>query len=486
MPAPITIRNCDIFLVTLETRMPFKYGIATMTRVPHAFVRVEADVGSERGVGISADLLPPKWFTKNPDKPLAEEIDEMLRVIQQAARDSIGQSGNNAFDLWKKLYDRQTDWGRGEKLPSLLTHFGSSMVERALIEATARALKRPFAQMVRDNTFGIQLETLHPALKGKLPSDFLPHQPLKRITVRHTVGLVDPLRDSQIAVDQRLHDGLPQSLEACIQFYGLRHFKIKVTGHLDHDLDRLEQIAILLSARAHPDYRFTLDGNEQFQSAEVFRAYWQAVSTRPTLKNFLTHLSFIEQPLHRDSALAPEVAAMFSDWKQPVPVIIDESDATVESLPHALALGYSGASHKNCKGIFKGLANRCLLAWKLQHEPGRPWIMSGEDLCTIGPVSVVQDLTVMSTLGIESVERNGHHYFPGLSMLPKKIQDQVLQSQSGIYRASAKGWPMLDVRDGQLDVHSLHEHPFGVGFMVNPEQFTPADKYRFNDPTAAM
>src|SRR2546425_7628044 len=32
--------------------------------------------------------------------------------------------------------------------------------------------------------------------------------------------------------------------------------------------------------------------------------------------------------------------------------------SVLESLPDALGLGYAGASHKNCKGIFKGIINR--------------------------------------------------------------------------------------------------------------------------------
>ena len=44
-------------------------GIATMTRLPHVFVRVQLDVDGQAQWGISADHLPPKWFTKVPLRP---------------------------------------------------------------------------------------------------------------------------------------------------------------------------------------------------------------------------------------------------------------------------------------------------------------------------------------------------------------------------------------------------------------------------------
>ncbi len=52
--------------VPLKTRIPFKFGITTMTAAPHLFVRAVVGVDGKKVEGISADFLPPKWFTKNP------------------------------------------------------------------------------------------------------------------------------------------------------------------------------------------------------------------------------------------------------------------------------------------------------------------------------------------------------------------------------------------------------------------------------------
>src|SRR5262249_17930380 len=133
-------------------------------------------------------------------------------------------------------------------------------------------------------------------------------------------------------------------------------------------------------------------------------------------------------PFHRDVALLPEVVGKLAEWSDRPPLIIDESDGEVESLPQALELGYAGTSYKNCKGIFKGLANACLLAQRRRQQPTQSAILSGEDLVNIGPVALLQDLTACATLGIASVERNGHHYFAGLSMFPLEVQQQILKA----------------------------------------------------------
>ncbi|HCK09333.1 MAG TPA: hypothetical protein DHW45_05625, partial [Candidatus Latescibacteria bacterium] len=92
-------------------------------------------------------------------------------------------------------------------------------------------------------------------------------------------------------------------------------------------------------------------------------------------------------------------------------------------------------SHKNCKGIFKGIANACLMT-KRQADTGIAHILSSEDLANVGPVALTQDLAVLATLGITHSERNGHHYFAGLSMFPEEVQAQVVENHASLYRSN--------------------------------------------------
>jgi hypothetical protein len=473
----IHVHHGDLHLTDLRTRIPFKYGIVTMTSTPHAFLRLRVEVDGQDAVGIAADSLPPKWFTKDPNKDLSVEVDEMLRVIEHALYNAIGLYADSPFDAWRQLYEAQAMWGRREKLPPLLTNFGTSLVERALIEAACRAAGRPFAEMLRANAFGIRLGDLHPSLTGRAPADFLPEKPLTKIIVRQTVGLADPLVNTDIGSGEHVHDGLPQTFADSIRIYGLRHFKIKVSGTPDQDRERLRRIFGEIGDPSR-DYAFSLDGNEQFHSLAEFRTFWEEILRDTQLRPYFTHLLFVEQPFHRDVALLPEVVGKLAEWSDRPPLIIDESDGQVESLPQALELGYAGTSYKNCKGVFKGLANACLLAQRRREQPAQPAILSGEDLVNIGPVALLQDLTACATLGIASVERNGHHYFAGLSMFPWEVQQQILKAHFDLYHPTREGWPAVRIKDGTIQVDSLLSAPFGAGFELNVEQFTPLGVWR--------
>lgn len=457
---PVTLEAGDIHRVDLQTRLPFKYGIVTMTRCPHVFVRLRLTIDGKAASGVAADHLPPKWFRKDPNQPIDVEINEMLRVIENALALAQGLRAATPFDAWRQLFDAQDTWRRDKGLPPLLAHFGTSLVERALIDAFCRSRGQPFVAALRDNTFGLDLGAIHPALAGHAPASLLPAQPLRSVVVRHTVGMLDPLTEGDIAANERLHDGLPQSLEACIAAYGLRHFKIKIGGQLEQDRARLLRLAELLHRLAPADFAFSLDGNELFREPGAFREYWSRLQEASELRTFFNHLLFVEQPLHRDVALSSS-ADFGRDWPDRPPIIIDESDGELQSLPRALELGYAGTSHKNCKGVFKGIANACLLAQLRRESPDRKYLMSGEDLANIGPVALLQDLTVDAALGVASVERNGHHYFAGLSMFPAAVQQQILRSHGDLYVESPAGWPTLAIRAGEIRLDSILAAPFG-------------------------
>ena len=468
MPAKIT--GASIHQIQLKTRMPFKYGIATMTEVPMVFVRIEAEIDGTKTAGIASDLLPPKWFTKVPEDPLEKEISDMLQVIRKALSQALGQAADSAFDLWKLIYDGQSRWAEANNIPALLAHFGTSLVERALIEATCKAGNKTLGQALLSGSLGFEPGRIHSCLEGQSASSLLPKTPLAKVQARHTVGLGDPLDSNQIDADDRIDDTLPQSLDQCIQAYGLRHFKIKINGDIEWDLDRLKNVAKCIEQHADSDFAFSLDGNEQFQSVTAFRDHWNILHAEPELETFFDHLLFIEQPLHRDVALNESLKSEFDQWPDRPAVIIDESDATIESLPQALAIGYAGTSHKNCKGIFKGIANACLL--EHHRHNGTQTVMSGEDLCNVGPVAVIQDLAVMATLGIESVERNGHHYMAGLSQFPERTREQVLNAHDGLYKTSETGWPTLAICNGEIDLTSVNTQAFGTGFELDLSVFS--------------
>ena len=243
------------------------------------------------------------------------------------------------------------------RLPPLLTGFGTSFVERALLHALCRAHGATLSEALRGGLAGIEPGAVAPALRGVAPADFLPATPPAEVFARHTVGLSDPITAADLAPGERVDDGLPQTLEEVIRGYGQRHFKIKVNGDLARDRDRLARMARVITAGTGGEFAFSLDGNESFRDVASFREYFRAIRGEPALAALWPQLLYVEQPWHRDVALSPAIGELARGWPERPPVIIDESDAESASLPAALALGYAGTSHKNCKGVMKSVIN---------------------------------------------------------------------------------------------------------------------------------
>jgi hypothetical protein len=313
-------------------------------------------------------------------------------------------------------------------------------------------------------------------LAGLRPADLLPPVPERSVILRHTVGMADPLLDGE--EHDHPDDGLPLSLEAFIRAHGLTHFKIKLGGDVERDRERLHRLAAIIEKHTS-EYFFTLDGNESYRAVAPFRALWEGFCADPSIARFLQHLIFVEQPFHRAVALAESTTSELLGWTNRPPIIIDESDAECASLPTALAGGYAGTSHKNCKGVIRGIASACLIAQRRRMQPEVPLHLSGEDLTNLGPVALLQDLAMVATLGITHVERNGHHYFAGLSQFPRSVQREILRCHGDLYQPHVTGFPTVAVHEGRLDIGSVVDAPFGVAFEPDLAEFTPVENWRY-------
>ena len=472
------VQQIEFHVLPMATRFPFKYGIASMTHLPHLFVTSTLELDGRTVKGLATEGLPPKWFTKIPDTPFEQDLKSDLKVIRSAAATATAVGNcDNFFSFWQQLYTEHRKNWFSDGVPSLLANFALSLVERSCLDGLARHTGSPVHELIRSNRIGLDAGSIHSQLEGIQPSDFIPARPLDKIIIRHTVGLGDPLTPEDITPEQQLDDGLPFDLVSNIKTYGLTYFKIKLCGNSEIDLPRLKRIAEILRENTRGDYYVTLDGNEQFSNLSTFREAWEALDRIPIIHDLLTrNLLLVEQPVHRDHALDPGIRMQLEEWANHPPIIIDEADGDLDSLPTALSLGYSGTSHKNCKGIIKGLLNAALLHHH-SRSTGNQTILSGEDLANVGPVALLQDLAMMNCFGIPHVERNGHHYFKGLSALPETIQKATLDAHPDLYIKSDQNWPTLDIRDGIIMTQSLNEAPFGVKPWIDAAQFTPLDTW---------
>jgi hypothetical protein len=159
-------------------------------------------------------------------------------------------------------------------------------------------------------------------------------------------------------------------------------------------------------------------------------------------------------------------------------VIIDESDSRLESYAEALNLGYRGVSSKNCKGPLKSILNAGLTWSHNRRANVEQCLMTGEDLCTVGIVPVQSDLCLAATLGLTHVERNGHHYHPGLSYLPEGQQREALRKHPDFYAAHA-GRIAPRLVDGRFQIASLHCVGFGFDVVPDLQYYVSPTEWRF-------
>jgi hypothetical protein len=419
----LKVAALELFERDVRLRMPFRFGVVTLTESPQAFVRarIRTEDGRE-AEGAAAELLAPKWFDKNPALSNEDNYEQLRASLRSARARYLAHGADTAW--------RHSSPGKG-----LVENYGPALVDRAVLDALLRALGISFYKAIQQNVIGAE------TFEGiDLPACFARLRPSQRIAARHTVGLVDPLTADDVAT--RVGDGLPETLEEVVARYQHRWFKLKVGGNADADLERLAAIASVLDRIAEP-YQVSLDGNEQYEDMAGVAGLWRRMKGDSRLARLVSSIAFIEQPVKRSAALGRPVEGIEK------PVIIDESDDSLEAFPRAKALGYRGVSSKTCKGIYKSLINRARCAsW------GGEYFVTGEDLTIQPGLALQQDLALVSLLGLTHVERNGHHYVNGMADLSRAEQDVFLAAHPDLYERS-HGAVRVRIENGRLSIGSL-------------------------------
>ncbi len=453
--------------VPYRLRMPFRFGVTTATQGLQAFVRarIRLEDGTE-ATGYSAEAVGAKWFDKNLVLSDADNHNQLRKSLELAAAAYLDADAATPFALFADHYDGHVDACAAFGLNPLIASYGQSLTDRAILDALCRAGNVSFYEAMRSNLAGLTSHEVTDDLGDfDLSRLFADAQPAATIAVRHTVGLVDPIIASDLKAEDRVGDGLPETLEEVVAAYGNRYFKIKVGGDADADIDRLARIASVLDGIDEP-YSVTLDGNEQYEDAASIAAFYRRLGETPALGRLAASILYVEQPINRKEALARPV----DELALLVPVIIDESDGELSAFPQARALGYSGVSSKACKGIYKSMLNhaRCR-AWN-GDGAGR-YFMSAEDLTCQPGISIQQDLALVNLLGLTHVERNAHHFIDGFSGSQREAQ-AFLKAHPDLYHMQ-DGRVRLRIDDGMCAIGSLDCPGFGTSLPPDFDSASP-------------
>lgn len=464
----IQVEDVQFFQTDCPARIPFQFGKAVVKSATVLLVRVQ--VKSDGGVtaaGYAAETLVPRWFDKSPDSSPADDVLALIRSARLASESlSWNGSAQSVFDHWYDMYVRRVLGCDALDSSLLVRGFGVSLLERALMDAACRAHEVTFFQALRENMLGFEGGRLHPELNDWIPANGLGDTPSESVSIRHTIGFLDPLRSED--VDAAEADGLPRSLEECIDRYGLSRFKIKLSGDREQDQERILQLGGLLDERVKGNLEVSFDGNEQFSSVADLLAFLECVGEDPCGERMLKSLCWIEQPLSRTLTFDRPAHEGIEELRNTAPLIIDEADFGLDAFRRAVGIGYSGVSVKGCKGVFRALANRGLC-----EVLSGDLFQTAEDLTTLPAVGLQQDLSIVAAFGFESVERNGHHFFRGLDHLSKEEQETALQNAPRLYGKEGDLVHVL-VEDGALCLGDLQATGFGFAGEPRVEEWKEA------------
>ena len=441
------VREIELYERPVVLRLPFRFGVVTLTECPQAFARARIEFADGASAwGASAEMMAPKWFDKNLQLSNEDNFDQLREVLRMAREAYLSDAqADSAFGHFARHHDAHMAAAAARGFNPLLASYGPALLDRAVLDALGRARSASFYGAMAANLPGIS--DRRPEFAGLHIDDFVAAlAPSNAIEARHTVGLVDAIHESDLT--QRVNDGLPESLEAVVHTYGHCYFKLKVSGQVAADVARLEAIASVLDRSGAP-YCASLDGNEQYEHAEGVAELTRAILSRPSLARLWDSILFIEQPIARKLALEVDLRGAGLGK----PVIIDESDGELDTFVQARDRGYAGVSSKTCKGLYKSLLNaaRCA-AWN--RNGGTRYFMSAEDLTTQAGLSVQQDLALVNLLGITHVERNGHHYVNGMAAQPLAEQEAFLAAHPDLYERS-HGAVRLRISKGRIALGSL-------------------------------
>jgi hypothetical protein len=461
------VTSVECFERPVTLRLPFRFGAATVNESPQAFVRATIR-GTDGRVasGFAADMMIPKWFDKSPDRTNEQNVDDLRASLNFAnAAYTSNSAPRSAFGHASFHYRALLDHGAARGLNALTASYGAALVDRAVLDAVCR---------MRDVSIGTGLWLNLPGLGADLTPDlahfdfdaFLSSLPaLTSIDARHTVGMMDPLTTDEIDDDAAPDDGLPVALTDVISRYRNRYFKLKLRGDVAADIARLMRIASVLDSLS--EYRITLDGNEQFADMHALASFHDALLAEPRLARMREAILYVEQPLPRAIALDADVHA----FARSIPLIIDESDATIDAFPQARSQGYAGVSSKSCKGFYKSLLNaaRCV-RWNAGFA-ALPAFMTGEDLTAQPGIALQQDLALAGLIGLAHVERNGHHYATGFAGQHASVAEQhgFLTAHPDLYETFGAG-VRLSIREGRIALGSLATP--GLGSAAWPDLAT--------------
>ena len=281
--------------------------------------------------------------------------------------------------------------------------------------------------------------------------------------------------------DGWLRDGLPQTLEECVQRTACAISRSRWAAGSARTWTGSQAVAATLDRLIAEPYVVSLDGNEQYKALADFAALLEAMARTLGLARFRRSIAFVEQPLDRAVALDPAATEGLAALGR-VPIIIDESDGELDSFKRRSSSVTAGCQHQELQGhlqvVPQPLAGRAVERGAAQAR--RALFMTAEDLTNLPVIPLQQDLATVRALGITHVERNGHHYVKGLAHCSPRERNQATRLHRDIYRGDEQRARGCASRAASCAWARSALPGYGGPFEPDLSSMTPLERWTFD------
>ncbi len=443
----IHIENIAFSYEEHRYRAPYKFGGVPVDRA--TILNVNATVRTRSGKlvkGFGSMPLGNVWSFPSREMPYNTTLNAMKALAERIAKITneyreYGHPIETNFQLEPQYLKAASEVSQALKLaqpiPKLCTLVTASAFDAAIHDAYGKALNRSCYQTYDRALLGYDLARyLNADFKGEALQPYINQQPRPRISMFHSVGGADAVLPSEL--QQRLNDGLPETLSEWIKYNGLTHIKIKLQGEdLKWDIERTVNIdRVANETRPQVDWKYCVDFNERCPNVEYVLEYLRKVKEL-TPRGF-ERILYLEQPTARDlKALTKEGRQnLMHEAAKLRPVVIDESLTDLESLLLAREMGYTGVALKACKGQSQAM----LMAAAAQKYK---MFLCVQDLTCPG-ASLIHSAGIASHVpGVSGIEANSRQYMPAANEPWKKTQPGLFIVKDGTFDTSKLNRPGL-------------------------------------------
>jgi L-alanine-DL-glutamate epimerase-like enolase superfamily enzyme len=426
-------------------RAPYKFGGVPVDRA--TIINVNATVKSGNGKtakGFGSMPLGNVWSFPSREMSYATTLGAMKTLAERIAKvtrsyNEFGHPIDINFALepeyLKAAAEVSNELNLAAPIPKLCTLVTASAFDAAIHDAFGKLHERNCYQ-----TYGRDLMThdlsryLNKHFKGEFPAQYILTKPKPRVAMFHSVGGADAVLPSEL--NQRINDGMPETLAEWIRFNGLTHIKIKLQGEdLEWDIERTIAIDRVASeTRPKTNWRYCVDFNERCPNVDYVLEYLRKVKEQ-TPKGF-NRILYLEQPTARD--LQSNRQNVMHQANKLRPVLIDESLVDLETLLLAREMGYTGVALKACKGQSHAmLMTAAAQKYKM--------FLSVQDLTCPG-ASLIHSVGIAAHVpGVAGVEANARQYMPAANKPWENRFPGIFKITDGSFRTANLNRPGLGV-----------------------------------------